>query len=105
LSNAATKRMKPAMVTITRENNTRSEKAEYISIPFLVKGKNVLSSLLESFRGGQEGDKKSLQSIKEVLRRVRKCFEAVASFQATLDKLIARLDSTAPTAWPRANRP
>jgi hypothetical protein len=62
--------MKPAMVTITRENNTRIEKAEYISISFLGKGKNVLSSSLESFQGGQEGDKNSLQSIKKVLRRL-----------------------------------
>ena len=31
--------------------------------------------------------------------------EAVTSFQSNLDKLIARLDSTAPPAWPWANRP
>jgi hypothetical protein len=52
-----------------------------------------------------------------VLEQIRVCYsnlnrdfrgyadEAVTSFQATLDELIANLASTAPVALPRANRP
>ena len=58
--------MKPAMVTITRENNLRSENAEFITISFLGKSKTVLSTHAASFQGGHEGDKKGLQSIKKV---------------------------------------